>query len=179
MKDKLKRDICCVGHITLDKIITPDNVFYMNGGTAYYFAYGINHLPHQVSFKLVTAMADRDQRAVSDMRHAGIEVDCHESRHTVFFENKYGKNMNNRTCVLLDNEATIEFDKDGHWMIVDCRKSSVPMRMVPGKIQMILSKSHPGADVVYMGREIKNGDITILLNDGTELHFTNEHTLIQ
>ena len=97
MNDKTKKDLCCVGHITLDKIITPDNVFYMNGGTAYYFAYGINHLPHQVSFKLVTAMADRDQRAVSDMRHAGIEVDCHESRHTVYFENKYGKNMNNRT----------------------------------------------------------------------------------
>ena len=92
-----RKDICCVGHITLDKIITPDNVFYMNGGTAYYFAYGINHLPHQVTFKLVTSMADRDQRAVSDMRHAGIEVDCHESRNTVFFENKYGKNMNNRT----------------------------------------------------------------------------------
>ena len=89
------------------------------------------------------------------------------------------KNMNNRTCVLLDNEATIEFDKDGHWMIVDCRKSSVPMRMVPGKIQMYLSKNHPGADVVYMGREIKNGDLTLLLNDGTELHFTNEHTIIK
>ncbi len=97
MNNKTKRDICCVGHITLDKIITPENVFYMNGGTAYYFAYGINHLPRQVSFKLVTAMADRDQRAVSDMRHAGIEVDCHESRNTVYFENKYGLNMNNRT----------------------------------------------------------------------------------
>ena len=88
------------------------------------------------------------------------------------------KDMKNRTCVLLDNEATIEFDKDGHWMIVDCRSCSVPMRMVPGKIQMFLTQKYPDAEVVYMGREIKNGDITILLNDGKELHFTNEHTLI-
>jgi hypothetical protein len=88
------------------------------------------------------------------------------------------KDMKNRTCVLLDNDATIEFDKDGHWMIVDCRSCSVPMRMVPGKIQMYLSKNYPGADVVYMGREIKNGDITLILNNGTELHFTNEHTII-
>ena len=79
---------------------------------------------------------------------------------------------------MLDNGSTIDFDKDGNWMIVDCRNSSVPMRMVPGKIQMCLSRSHPGADVVYMGREIKNGDITLLLDNGTELHFTNEHTLI-
>ena len=88
------------------------------------------------------------------------------------------KDMKNRTSVLLDNGASIDFDKDGNWMIVDCRKSSVPMRMVPGKIQMYLSKNHPGADVVYMGREIKNGDITVILNDGKELHFTNEHTII-
>ena len=89
------------------------------------------------------------------------------------------KDMKNRTCVMLDNDATIDFDKDGNWMIVDCRKDGVPMRMVPGKIQMYLSKSNPGADVVYMGREIKNGDITIILDDGTELHFTNEHTIIK
>lgn len=89
------------------------------------------------------------------------------------------KDMKNRTCVMLDNGATIDFDKDGHWMIVDCRETSVPMRMVPGKVQMYLSKNHPGADVVYMGREIKNGDITMLLDDGTELHFTNEHTIIK
>ena len=88
------------------------------------------------------------------------------------------KDMKNRTCVLLDNDATVEFDKDGHWMIVDCRSCSVPMRMVPGKIQMFLTQNYPDAEVVYMGREIKNGDITILLNDGKELHFTNEHTLI-
>lgn len=89
------------------------------------------------------------------------------------------KDMKNRTCILLENNATIDFDKDGHWMIVDCRESEVPMRMVPGKIQMFLSKNYPGKKVLYMGREIKNGDITILLDDTTELHFTNEHTLIQ
>lgn len=87
-------------------------------------------------------------------------------------------NMKNRTCVQLDNDAKIDFDKDGNWMIVDCRSCSIPTRMLPGKIQMYLGKNYPGKDAVYMSREIKNGDITILLNDGTELHFTNEHTII-
>lgn len=89
------------------------------------------------------------------------------------------KDMKNRTCVLLDNNATIDFDKDGHWMIVDCRESEVPQRMVPGKIIMYLNANHNGKKVLYMGREIKNGDITLLLDDGTELHFTNEHQLIK
>lgn len=89
------------------------------------------------------------------------------------------KDMKNRTCVLLDNDATIDFDKDGNWMIVDCSKSEVPKRMVPGKIVMFLNANHEGKKVLYMGREIKNGDITLLLDDGTELHFTNEHQLIK
>lgn len=89
------------------------------------------------------------------------------------------KDMKNRTCVTLDNGATIEFDKEGNWMIVDCRQSEVPMRMVPGKIQMYLNNNYPGVSVVFMSREIKNGDIKFLLKNGTELHFTNEHELIQ
>ena len=34
-------DICCIGHITLDKIITPKQTIYMPGGTSYYFSHGI------------------------------------------------------------------------------------------------------------------------------------------
>ena len=30
-------DICCIGHITLDKIVTPRKTTYMPGGTSYYF----------------------------------------------------------------------------------------------------------------------------------------------
>lgn len=89
------------------------------------------------------------------------------------------KDMKNRTCVMLDNDATIEFDKDGHWMIVDCRSCNVPRRMVNGKIQMYLNANYPGREVLYMGREIKNGDVTFILDDGTELHFTNENTIIE
>lgn len=37
-------DICCIGHITLDKIVTPTQEVYMPGGTSYYFSYGINSL---------------------------------------------------------------------------------------------------------------------------------------
>ena len=89
------------------------------------------------------------------------------------------KDMKNRTCVLLDNEATIDFDKDGNWLIVDCHTTSVPTRMVPGLIQMYLNKNKPGVDVVYMGRIVKNGDMTILLKDGTELHFTSDQKIIE
>ena len=91
------KDICCIGHVTLDKIITPDHTFYQNGGTAYYFAYGINHLPHDVSFQMVTAIAQKDREAISRMEAEGIDVVAFDSKETVFFENKYGNNRNARS----------------------------------------------------------------------------------
>ena len=30
------KDICCIGHITKDKIITPRQTVYMAGGTSFY-----------------------------------------------------------------------------------------------------------------------------------------------
>jgi sugar/nucleoside kinase (ribokinase family) len=90
-------DICCIGHITRDKIITPRQTVYMSGGTSFYFSYALNSLPKKVPFQLVTKLAEEDMQAVDDMRQAGIDVKVFPSRHTVFFENKYGENQNERT----------------------------------------------------------------------------------
>ncbi|MBR5087408.1 MAG: PepSY-like domain-containing protein [Muribaculaceae bacterium] len=123
----------------------------------------------EIPFKKVP---DLGQRTVTSYFPNNTVVKCVKDK---------SKDMKNHTCVLLDNGATLEFDKDGHWMIVDCRDSdnTIPMRMINGKIQMFLSKNYPDIDVVFMGREIKNGDITLLLKDGTELHFTNENEIIR
>ncbi|SFG64190.1 PfkB family carbohydrate kinase [Prevotella sp. KH2C16] len=91
------KDICCIGHITHDRIITPRRTVDMAGGTAFYFAYGINRLPKTVSFELVTKVGDDALGEVGKMRKAGIEVVASHSRKTVCFENKYGENANHRT----------------------------------------------------------------------------------
>jgi hypothetical protein len=50
------KDICCIGHITLDKIITPKDTVFMAGGTSFYMSYGMNRLPNDVSYQLVTRL---------------------------------------------------------------------------------------------------------------------------
>lgn len=90
------KDICCIGHITKDKIVTPNRVVYMAGGTSFYFAYAINQLPKDVSFSLVTSMDPTETEPAEKMRKAGIEVTLNTSRNTVFFENIYGENQNER-----------------------------------------------------------------------------------
>ena len=91
------KDICCIGHITKDKIVTPNRIVYMAGGTSFYFAYAINQLPKDVSFFLVTAMDPTEKEPVEKMLQAGIDVTLNASRNTVFFENTYyGENQNER-----------------------------------------------------------------------------------
>ena len=90
------KDICCIGHITKDKIVTPNRTVYMAGGTAFYFSYAINQLPKDVTFSLVTAMDPTEKEPVEKMLKAGIDVSMNASRNTVFFENIYGENQNER-----------------------------------------------------------------------------------
>ncbi len=89
-------DIICIGHITLDKIITPALETYMPGGTAFYFAHALSHLDHS-GFKLITSVGPDEVKAADDIRSLGIDVEVIPSRRSVFFENKYGENLNDRT----------------------------------------------------------------------------------
>lgn len=91
-----KYDICCIGHITLDKIVTPKHTVYMPGGTSFYFAHGISKLDPS-NFLLVTALGESEMKAVEDIRAKGIDVKVLPSARSVYFENTYGENQNNRT----------------------------------------------------------------------------------
>lgn len=95
----MKEDIICIGHITHDHIVTPATDVHMPGGTSFYFSYGLRHLlgdRTDVRYRLVTSLAEKDMNAVEDMRREGIRVEVIPSRETVYFENIYGADTNNR-----------------------------------------------------------------------------------
>ncbi len=105
------KDICCIGHITLDKIITPRRTVYMSGGTSFYFSYALNSLPKTVDYQLVTSLGKPEMNAVAEMRAAGIDVKAFTSNNTVYFENKYGENSNNRTQRVLAKADPFTLDE--------------------------------------------------------------------
>lgn len=55
-------EICCIGHITLDKIITPRLETYMPGGTAFYVAHALANLDH-TGFRLLTSVGPTEMGA--------------------------------------------------------------------------------------------------------------------
>ncbi len=90
------KKICCVGHITHDKIITPQRTQHLNGGTAFYFAHAIARLPAP-RFSLVTSVGADDHAVIEQLRDLGIDVKLIPGSATVIFENIYGSNSDHRT----------------------------------------------------------------------------------
>jgi len=87
-------DICCIGHITLDKVVTPRAELFMAGGTAFYFSSALENM--QTAYLLVTSVAESEMKYVDALREKGINVWAYPSAHTVYFENIYGENQDNR-----------------------------------------------------------------------------------
>ena len=111
-----KKQILCIGHITHDRIITPDIPQGVDcaGGTAYYVAWAMKHLPKNVSFGVVTAVGNDLKHEVDKLQQAGVDITDMGSPTSVFFENSYGRNMNNRRQRVMSKAApfTIEQLKD-------------------------------------------------------------------
>lgn len=86
----------------------------MPGGTSYYFSHGIRHLKDTRNYKLITALAPSEYKAVEDLRAKGIQVEVLPSRKTVYFENIYGENQDDRKQRVLTkaDPFTVEELKD-------------------------------------------------------------------
>lgn len=88
-------DICCIGHITSDRIINTQTILDMPGGTALYFSCAVSRL--DINYLLITAIAETEMRYVDGLREKSIKVLVQPSKHTVYFENIYSENQDHRT----------------------------------------------------------------------------------
>ncbi len=101
-------DICCIGHITSDKVVNTKATLHMAGGTAFYFSCAVSKL--DVNYLLVTALAPAEMQYVADLRSKGIEVQVQPSAHTVYFENIYAENQDQRTQNVLAKADSFDIE---------------------------------------------------------------------
>ena len=95
--------ICTIGHITKDRVITVESERYMPGGTAFYFSKALNQLDND--FELITAVGREEKSLLKQLADEGISIVALESDHSVFFENIYGENQDNREQNVLAKAA--------------------------------------------------------------------------
>ena len=87
-------DLCCIGHLTHDKIVTPSDTVHMAGGTSFYFSHAVKNFP--LHYHLVTALSSDDLAFTDALQQQGIDLTVIPSKHTVYFENSYTTNSDDR-----------------------------------------------------------------------------------
>ncbi len=88
-------DICCIGHITKDKVVNSSGERYLAGGTAFYFANALHQMP--VNLGLVTAVGSTELLVAEQLKQKGVNVTVLPSEYSVYFENIYAQNQDHRT----------------------------------------------------------------------------------
>jgi sugar/nucleoside kinase (ribokinase family) len=148
-------EICCIGHITLDKVVTTRSTMYMAGGTAFYFSSALQNL--DAGYLLVTSVAETEMHYVDDLREKGIEIWAFPSAHTVYFENIYAENQDHRTQNVLQqaDPFTIEQLSDvdaGIFHLGPLLADDIPFEL----IKFLASKSKVSLDAQGYLRKVKH-----------------------
>ena len=91
----MKYELCCVGHITLDKVTTPQKTVFMPGGTSFYVSHAVKNFD-DLDYALVTAVGQSERKVTDEMKSKGMNITVLPSKYSVFFENIYGENVDER-----------------------------------------------------------------------------------
>lgn len=100
----MKHELCCIGHITLDKVVTPGNTVYMPGGTSFYVSHALKRFD-DLDYALVTAVGASERGVTDELTALGIRTTVLPSPYSVYFENIYGDNPDDRTQRVLAKAA--------------------------------------------------------------------------
>jgi sugar/nucleoside kinase (ribokinase family) len=151
-------DICCIGHITLDKVVTPQKVVHMAGGTSFYFSNAICNM--DVKYHLVTALSTKEMGSVIALREKNIDVTVLPSAHTVYFENIYPENQDHRIQKVSQKADPFTVEKfHGITAKIFHLGPLLADDMPVSLIKMLAEKGKVSLDVQGYLREVRNEDV--------------------
>ncbi|WP_300811841.1 PepSY-like domain-containing protein [uncultured Bacteroides sp.] len=73
---------------------------------------------------------------------------------------------NKKYEVLLTNRTEIEFNSEGNWTEVDCKKNAVPAALIPVSVKEYVRQNFPRESITKIERK-----------GGVEVELTNDYTL--
>lgn len=180
----MEQKLCCIGHITHDKIITPRHTVHMPGGTAFYFTKAIQQL-RGIDYTLCTAVGPEDMPVVDAFGQEGVKTQVMPTGQSHYFENIYGDNPDNRSQRVLATAGpfTVDFVKNIQADIIHLGSllaSDFPLEVV----RYLAKKGLISADSQGYLREVRDKNVySTAWNDKNEylpyIHFlkANEHEM--
>ncbi|MES2005623.1 MAG: PfkB family carbohydrate kinase [Bacteroidota bacterium] len=151
-------DICCIGHITLDKVVTAQKEVYMAGGTSFYFSNAIQNMG--LRYHLVTALAETEMHFVQALQAQRVDVTVLPSRYTVNFENIYPENQDHRVQRVLQKAEPFQYEQLKEIDAKIFHLGPLLADDIPAElIQALASKSLVSLDVQGYLREVINENV--------------------
>ena len=79
--------------------------------------------------------------------------------------------------VVFASGEKLEFDRNGNWTEIDCKKSRVPAALVPSAIKNYVRKNYHGAQIMEIGR--KDNYYEVNLSNRLEIKFNKKFQVIE
>ena len=130
------------------------------------------------SFGILTANADNDRLIVKESlpKKAQLFIDSNFKNSKITYVKDERDFLERSYEVLFADGTKVEFDRNGEWKEVDCRRSSVPTAIVPAKILNYVNNSYPGVKVIQIERD--RIDYEVKLSNNLELTFNKKFNII-
>lgn len=78
--------------------------------------------------------------------------------------------------VLLSNNVSLKFDRNGEWTEVECKLNAVPNDLIPSKISTWIDQKFPGIAVSEIQREKRGWEVRLM--NGISLEFDKYFNLV-
>ncbi|MGZ3848981.1 MAG: PfkB family carbohydrate kinase [Flavisolibacter sp.] len=155
----MRYQLCCIGHITQDKVVTSDQTAFLPGGTAFYFSQALAGF--DLDYILITALAKTEIQAVESLQARGVKVISWPSLHTVYFENVYGEDPDQRSQRVLQQADPFTLEQvSGIAAEVFHLGPLLPGDMEPAVIKSLAAKGRLSLDVQGFLRRVENGVVS-------------------
>lgn len=129
-------------------------------------------------FTLQVAQADNDKPITFDKLPAKAQTFIKQNFPTekVAFTKMEKGFLDTSYDVVFVNGNGVEFDKNGEWTELDCKRSSVPTKAVPAQITKFVKEGHPNATILKLERDRYTYEVK--LSNFWEIKFDKQFNVI-
>lgn len=125
-----------------------------------------------------TAMADNDKPiSVAQLPATAQQViNTHFSGKKVALAKVESGLLDKSYDVIFTTGEKIEFDRNGNWTEIDCKRSTVPAKLVPSQITGYVNSNYSGNKILKIEKD--RNEYEINLSNGVEIKFNKNFMVI-
>ena len=130
------------------------------------------------SLGILTSSADNDRLTVKENlpKKAQQFIDSNFKDSKITYVKDERDYLERSYEVLFADGTKVEFNRNGEWKEVDCRRSAVPAAIVPTKILNYVNSNYPGVKIIQI--EHDRTDYELKLSNKLELTFNKKLNII-